>query len=240
MSTQLITIEEAATHLGVSDRTVRTYIAQNLLSTRTRPGSRRKWLNPLEVEELRTDLIDGNDKRITSKDLAKLRGRVRRLEAELDVVLRMLDARAEPLGITVVHAEAFYSACVAELKRTGWELPEIENWVDVFMRISEDDFKVMLDHTGDARPWVPFLRLCISMTAFLSTNSEYTTNVEMQSLHRQLAEARRRLRISAMCCADLYSVSLDSEIRRSILADSPRSVQDSLSQVVRNRGVATS
>jgi excisionase family DNA binding protein len=147
MATGHMTIEEAARHLGVTDRTVRGYISQGLLGTHKVKGSKRKWLAPDEVEELRLDRLE-----------------VGRLDGAVD----------------------------------------------------------------DPKPWVPFLKLCLRMSQFLVEQPSYKTSVELQGLHREMNEGRRRLRISALCFMDLHSYDMDAAIRRAQLADSPRSVQDVL------------
>ena len=232
MSVELMAIEGAAKHLGVSDRTVRKFIADGFLSTRKVTGSRRKWLVPMEVEELRKDRIDFREgSRLTRKEFMRARARITKLEGQMQVVLRMLDAKSDPLGMGLSYAKDLHRACLGQLQLASWDPAEIQNWVQVFLRISEEDFKTLREATEDPKPWVPYLRLCMAMTASLVGNDRYSTSLEMLDLHRELAEGRRRLRVSAVCYSDLYSLDMDASLVRLGALDS--SAVDVLKQVLR-------
>lgn len=233
MSGNLMTIEEAAAHLAVSERTIRTYIKEGWLSTHKKAGSRRKWFEPLEVEELRLDKQKiRTSKRSMRQDLMHLKAQVRRLRAEMDAVAAILDTQSKPLQFKPKDAAAVYKACVGQLRAQEWSLDQIQPWIPVFMRLQEEDFQMIREETDDTRPWVPFLRLCMKMSAFLAGHSGYTTNLDMQSAHRQLAEGRRRLRVAALCYADLHAYNMDDAIRRARLADTPSSVRDLLGHAI--------
>jgi excisionase family DNA binding protein len=230
MATGHMTIEEAARHLGVTDRTVRGYISQGLLGTHKVKGSKRKWLAPDEVEELRLDRLEVGrlDGASLRKELQLHRSQLRRMRAELDVVLKMLDTQREPLGIQKNFAPQLYQAAVDQLRAAEWDIRTLASWANVFLRIDENDFQVVREAVDDPKPWVPFLKLCLRMSQFLVEQPSYKTSVELQGLHREMNEGRRRLRISALCFMDLHSYDMDAAIRRAQLADSPRSVQDVL------------
>jgi hypothetical protein len=232
MSSELLTIEAAAAHLGVSERTVRKFISDGFLSTRREAGSRRKWLLPVEVEELRVDRVDFREgSRLTRREFMKVRSRVRQLESQMEVVLRMLDAKSNPLKMGLDYAKKLHAACLSQIQKGEWTQTEISSWIQVFLRLSEEDLKTLRDATDDVKPWVPYLRLCLSMTARIVSMEEYETSLDLQDLHREMAEARRRLRVSAMCYSDLYSYDLDPMLTR--LGSLESSVQDTLSHVLR-------
>jgi DNA-binding transcriptional MerR regulator len=236
MAQKYMTVEDAAAHLGVSTRTVRTYIQQDLLSTKKQPGSPRKWLDPEEIEELRLDRQEHNATAPKIRgELLRHRAQLRRMRAELDAVMRILDTRNEPLQLRADQARGVYQACLAQLSQPGWRVDEIDPWVRVFFRISEEDFEAMMGSVNDPKPWVPFLKLVQRMTIHVSSQPAYSTSLELQRLHRELAEARRRVRISAMCFMDLYSYDMDAAIRRAGLADGSLSVQDELERALRRK-----
>lgn len=236
MSTKLMTIEEAAAHLGVSQRSVRKFISDGFLSTTRQPGSRRKWLQPLEVEELRKDRLNFKlGSRLTRKEFFRLRARVTQLEGQMEVVLRMLDAKSNPLNMDKDYASTLYEACVAQLHRGGWTADEISPWTQVFLRISEEDFRTVRDAGDDPKPWKPFLRLCTAMSAHIVRMEEYAVSLELQKMHRELAEGRRRLRVSAMVYAELYSSDLDRMLRE-VSAPSTQSMGDMFEHVLRKTG----
>jgi hypothetical protein len=155
------------------------------------------------------------------------------MRAELDAVLRILDTQSQPLHINAEYARGLYQACVTQLSMSAWSIEEITPWVGLFFRLDENDFLKIRGAIEDPRPWVPFLKLCMRMTRFVVDHTSYKTDVTLQALHRELAEGRRRLRVSAMCFMDVHSYDLDAAIRRSALADSPRSVSDTLAHVLR-------
>ena len=239
MSETRMKIEEAARHLGVSHRTVRSYIARSLLTTRRISGDRRKWLDPLEVEELRRDRVEGTRANTAElkREVVDLRAGLRRVRAELDLVLRILDMNEVPLQLTPDRAVQLYHAAVQELRSTAWTEEELLRWAEIFLRLQEEDFRVVHAAVGSV-PWTPFLRLCVSMIVYAREHKSYTTSLDLQSLHRRLTEARRRLRVSALCYSDLYESregEAQRELRRAALLDSPDSVREALLRRARSK-----
>ena len=236
MSTTLMTIEEGARHLGVSSRTIRSYIAQHLLSTRQSPGSSRKWLDPAEVEELRKDRVEQHSQApgTRQREVLELRATVRRLRAEMDLVLRVLDVHEAPLRLDAASAHALHDAVKVDLQKTCWALDELTRWSEIFLRINEEDFDAIAKVTG-ARPWSLFLRLCVDMIVYVYGCADYKTSLDLQTMHRLLTEARRRLRIAALCYEDMYGAEMDRELKRAALIDSPTSVRESLAARARRK-----
>jgi len=224
-----MTVEEAARHLGVSTRSVRKYIAQGLLSTRRADGSRRKWLVPDEVEELRKDKHDSTKRvpAVQRREVLETRAVLRRLRAEMDVVLRVLDMHEEPLRLDAGNAATLHEAALHEIKSTAWTLAELQQWADVLLRLNEEDL-VVVAVTAGTRPWSAFLRLCVDMIVYVYEQPSYKTDLELQLLHRKLTEARRRLRVTALCYDDMYNREQDKELKRAALLDSPSSVREAL------------
>lgn len=232
MSMELLTSEQAAAHLGVSVRTVYNYIRQGLLA-KVRDG-RRTMLRPLEVEELRIDLDEKNisGQKLRS-EVVRQRAEIRRMRAELDVVLRILDTRSEPLKLRGGHALGVYQAALSRLQQATWAVGDIAPWVRVFLRISEEDFREMQLASEDPRPWVPFLRLVHRMIGCVVKSPAYSTSMDLQQIHRELAECRRRVRISAMCFMDTYAYDMDTAIARSGLLPQGTSVKDDIEALLR-------
>ena len=226
MSTSYMTIDEAARHLSVSRRQVQTYLRDHLLSSTKKSGSRKKWLDAGEVEELRVDRLETRSIPNMRGEVLRLRGEVRKNTAQLAVVLRMLNVEESPLNLGAEHATQLHQAAVAQLSQTNWEMGELASWAEVFLRCSEEDLRFIRDCAADPKPWRPLLRLCMAMTTFTVAHSSYATNLELQLLHRKFAEGRRRIRISAMCFEDLYGVGVDRELHRALLVDTPGSVRD--------------
>jgi DNA-binding transcriptional MerR regulator len=238
MAESLMTVEAAARHLGVTQRSVRKYIAQGLLSTTTATGSRRKWLAPLEVEELRKDRIQGSARTpaARSHELLELRSAVRRLRSEMEVVLRVLDMHEEPLRLSADTARAIYGAAVADLSKTGWTHAELAQWADLLIQINEEDLSVVSSAVSEPRPWSIFLRLCVALIVYVYEHPSYKTDLDLQMMHRRLTEGRRRLRVAALCYDDMYNTSPDRELKRAALLDSPASLRETMLSRARQRG----
>lgn len=227
-----LTLEEAGQQLDVTERTVREWIKAGFLSSSRRAGSRKTWLKAEEVEQFRQDReTSRNGAVITREEFLRLKTKLRRLESEMQVVLRILDAKDDPLRMTPEYARELFEVCLAQKKVGAWSLTEITPWLEVFLRIDESDFEVMAGAVAISKPWKPFLQLCTSMTAFVVNRPEYETSLELQGLHRQLVEGRRRLRVAALIYSEMFS-GLDADIQTYVLGDSPKSLRDSLTMAL--------
>ena len=230
MPADRMTVEDAARHLGVSVRTVRTYVNRGLLSTTRAPGSCRVWFSPADVEELRKDLVTGESPLVVKQELLQLRAEVRQLRSEMSVVLRVLDMQDAPLRLTPEKARDLHDAAVRELSSTAWGAEEVLQWAEVLSRLQEEDL-VVVHAAVQSTPWVPFLRLCVTLITYVTTHSSYDHSIDLQMLHRRLTEARRRLRVSAICYSEVYGVAAPGERReidRAALLDSPGSTREVL------------
>jgi len=196
----MMTLQDAARFLSVTDRTVRNYIKKGLLSKEKK--GRSVYLRPEEVQDLKEDM-DSASPVVSRQELIRLRSKVRRLESHMEVVLRILDAKDAALGLSPSYSSELYTFAVAHTKRGAWETTEIAPWVEIFDRLSEDDFVVMAGQTSDIHPWRTFLRLCTMMMGFVVTRPEYAASLELQGLHKILASSRRKLRISAFIYGEL-------------------------------------
>lgn len=227
-------LKDAAAHLGVSERTVREYCKKGFLTFFRKRGDRRHWLLPLEVEEFRRDRDEAEGKSlITKKAFLEMRAEVRRLRAELDVVLRILDAKANPLRMGPTYAAELFSVCTSQLQSSSWSLAEMEPWVEIFLRVDEEDFRTVAEAVESRRPWKPFLQLCSAMAVAAVTHPSYETSLELQSIHRQLAEGRRRLRVASLIYSEMYA-SIDADLER-YTKGIPGSVTDSLEKILKGK-----
>ena len=74
-----ITIDEAANYLGVSTRTISTYISQGLLSFHKKAGSNKKFLNTEEVREMQEARAQS---KFSIREVPKLRAKIKKLEMQ--------------------------------------------------------------------------------------------------------------------------------------------------------------
>jgi len=235
MSDKYMTVEEAAQHLGVSPKTVWRRMAEGFFSKHKNPGNKRVYLDPLEVEEYRQDLQSVAGGAVISRaEFVRMKAQLRRLTSQVDVLMQILDNQGASLNMSNAYARDLYGTCREQLQRTNWDIHEIEPWVEIFFRIDEDDFYKMSEAVKEKRPWVSFLKLCVAMTAYVIERDDYRTNLDLQSLHKRLAEGRRRLRVSALIYTETYQV-VESDIRMTGFLDS--SIEDTLGSSMRAKKV---
>jgi hypothetical protein len=194
MATTVLTYKEAANHVGLTERSIRNYIRRGFLTPQRIAGSRQKFLLAADVEELRSLRAEQAGKPVSRQEILLLTARVAKLEYTLQTVLTLLDAKTIPLGITSEYAQQLHQAATDQLRLTAWSPEEIVPWVDIFLRIDENDFIIMREVIRNGTPWVPFIRLCTAMSESVVRAGAYASSLQLQDIHRQLAEARRRLR----------------------------------------------
>lgn len=227
MSTDLLTYAEAGRHIGITERSIRNYVRRGFLSAKTKPGSRSKYVSAAEVEELRTLKSEQAGRPVSRQEILLLSAKLSKLEYVVQTLLTLLDAKTVPLGISEEYGKQLLLAATEQLRRTNWEVEEIAPWLEVFLRIDEEDFSVLRRCTESQTPWVPFIRLCVSMTESVVATPAYSTSLSLQNTHRQLAEARRRLRASAIIFEGQHNP------HAALLADIPSvSVVDALDTVL--------
>lgn len=234
MSSPELSRSAAAKLLGVSTRTLHTYEKQGLLSVRK--DGNVKLFDPVEVEELRQAQQETKKRSVvTLRELAFLKARLARVEADLAVMARILDTKSEPLRMNTAYARDLFAAAAAQVQAGAWEPGEMQPWSEIFLRIDEEDFRTIAEGVEDPKPWKVFLRLCVAMSAHISTLDGYLSSMDLQGLHRRLVEGRRRMRVAALIYSDMYSVDQEADLRRYALADAPSSIGDTLDRVLKSR-----
>jgi len=235
MSTDLMTLQEAARHLDVCEKTVRNYVKNGYLSGMKKARSVRVWLDPAEVESFRIEKAASRQRSVVSREeVLQMKARLRRLESQVRTLLTIMDAKNEPLDMPSGYARDLHASCVEQLKYTGWDIGEMETWVSIFLRIDEDDFETIFKTTEDPKPWLPFMQLCASMTAHVAKHENYATSLELQAIHRELVEGRRRMRVSLVCFAETFGSISDPDARR-LLAAPGTTLLDAVETNIRGR-----
>ena len=234
MAKKFMTIQEAANHLDVCEKTVRNYLSRGYLGGTRQVGSNRIWLAPEEVESFRREKSESRTRSIVSREeMMKVNSRLRRLESRVETLLHVVDAKHEALGISASYAKTLHAACVEQLQITGWASSLMDPWIHIFMHIDEEDFQTMSEAVADSRPWLPFLRLCTSMSVYVAQHTDYVTSLELQAQHKLLTESRRRLRVSMLCHAELYGTVSDPQVRRMLSLGVPNTLLDSVERRIR-------
>lgn len=201
----LITIDEAARYLGVTTRTISTYIAQGIISYHKKKGTNRKFISSEDVQ----DLMQAKEEETFSiKKFRELSTRVRKLEAQIDVLMRILDTKQIPLGLDKEELCELYETaitCSSQVLNQDY----VEAWLPILMRIDENDFKNLEKYKQTREPWVPFLDICLGLIVSTTSNKDYAVSLVMQNNHKELAEARRRLRLSALLYIESRGASVE-------------------------------
>lgn len=193
-----VTVEDACRRLGVSRRTLYAYMARGLLSRIKAPGDRRSYVDALELEELRRDGTRMGHGAVRREEYLQLRAQVRRLQAVVDAVARMLDLQDVPLGMDATTLCEVHGRAAVALGAAEWSVEDLEAWAAVYHRLTEDDLEVIFSVAREPRPWDAFLRLCVAQCAYLSSRKDYQTATDLWTVHAALSEGRRRLRLSTM------------------------------------------
>lgn len=189
-----ITIDEAARYLNVSTRTISTYISQGILSYHRKQGSRNKFIDSTELYEFKEAK---HSSEFSIKKFKELQVRVRKLEAQMDVLMRILDTKQVPLGLEPEECIELYTAA-ENTANAILSLDHIDAWTPILMRLDENDLKNIESALKTDKPWVPFLDICIGMIIFLTSHKQYEISLDLQTKHKELAEARRRIRLAAL------------------------------------------
>lgn len=189
-----ITIDEAARYLNVSTRTISTYISQGIISYHKKQGSKRKYINANDVYELKEAKACGD---FSVKNFKKLQSKVRRLESQMEVILKILDTNKISMSLTPEDGAELFNAASSCLEST-LTIDYVDAWLPIFLSIDEYDLEAIQQGSKSDKPWYPFVSLCVSLIVYVTGHRDYSTTLSMQLQHKELAEARRRLRLSAL------------------------------------------
>jgi excisionase family DNA binding protein len=202
-----MSLPEAARALGRTERTVRNYIKEGRLASLTRGRSR--LLDPAEVMSL---IEEDASPRVTPEEVRVLRAQVQRLESEMAVVRHMLDLRDSALGMTEAYAAGLYDAMIVQSSRPvgSYSLPELESWADIFARMDESDLEIFCRKEWSA--WKQLLLLSARLITDVVSRADYKTSLDLQKVHRLLADGRRRLRISCFIYLEMRQM-ISPELR---------------------------
>ncbi len=152
------TKKEASIALGVSERTVYHYIEKGYL--RREKHNELVCVNKEDVLELKRLKDSDLPYPVNKLTLALMNSKILRLEAEMEVVKRMLNMRAAPLGLSTMELVSAYGYCAHVLKEPS-DIQDLNMWVDLFIRLRTEDLESISSETKDAHPWRPFYSLCL-------------------------------------------------------------------------------
>ena len=223
-----ITVEEAAVFLKVTARSVYSYIAQGKLSYHKRVDldPRRKYLDAVEVRNYK----DVKDKgAITITEFREMQSKVMRLEAHMSMLLRILDTTSLPLEFDKDEIKDLYEAAVESIQ--GERSTELaEAWLPLLLRVTEKDFFNITLVVNTKQPWMPFKELTEVLIMNVASQKDYKFNTVLQSLHIELNEARKRIRLAAMLFIEEHSYVPQVE---KIIRSSPASTVERVKKLLK-------
>lgn len=156
-----VSIPKAAEFLEVTVRTVNRYIRRGLLRTEKRKGCRvipRDDLHTLKEQKTRKDLPYA----VNKVTIGMLSSQIQMLQKNMDVVLRILDLRHEPLGLDAGQLENLHAMAQYHMQEQ-WSPQQEDMWVSTFIRMKLEDIEEMSKMIEDDQPWRPFFQLCRAM-----------------------------------------------------------------------------
>lgn len=155
-----ISIDKAAEALQVSKRQVYKYIAKGQLSA-LQEGKQRS----VSRKDVRA-LIDCRKKGISrvanGMTVARLEAEFQVLRKQVDILMRLLDIRYEPLDLDASEMTNLHDMAMHNLK-VPWSPHEETMWCDVFVRLRIEDLEKITQGDGYEDPWRPFLALSKAM-----------------------------------------------------------------------------
>lgn len=156
-----VSIDKAAEYIGLSRRSIYSYIKKGFLRTKKEgKGTVVLREDVLTLKELRDR--DDLPYPVNKMTIGRLDARVQLLEKQLSVVLRILDMRHEPLGLSASQLNSLYIMAGHHLENQ-WSPHEENIWVDTFIRITLEDFEEMNKMVEVEHPWRPLYQLCRAM-----------------------------------------------------------------------------
>jgi hypothetical protein len=190
-----------ANRLNVTTRTVRNYVRDGLLKQYV--VNNRAVYDRSEVEQLAID--QGSDvPALTRKTVFALVARIQKLEQDMEVMRRALAIQNAPLRPTNTEALELYQAASLSLGCRKWHLDEMKMWSTVFDRLDEPALQLIGSAAVLDKPWETFFQLCLAQINYISQLPGFATNLELQMLHKQLDEGRKKLRSSILIWIELH------------------------------------
>lgn len=191
MGSDFLTLEEAANRLGRSIRSVHLYVKSGHLRKERRDG--RIVVRREEVEILAHDLLT-DAPALNRKSFMELVARVQGLGRDMAVVRKALGIQADPFRPGPEESAALYQSATLELSLRNWDTKKATIWAGVFERLDEVALEKIGEALNNQTPWEVFYRLCLHMLKAVSDQPDFKTNLELQTAHLALDEARKKLR----------------------------------------------
>jgi len=160
MGSQFLSREAAVKRLKISKATLYRHIRKGYL--RTRPVGNTIEVSVKDIEQLERSEKVGIPFPVNKLTIANLAATVRRLERDLETVVRILNIRHEKLNLTETELVHLYKV-VDQYSKKGWSPHVEEPLAGYFMRLRYDQLETLSTKIKDPQPWKPFFRLASTM-----------------------------------------------------------------------------
>lgn len=160
MGSKFVSLEQAARMLDVDIRTVYRYMQRGVLAS-NREG-KRVFIDEADLITFKKGKHDLLASPLQRDIISKLLAEIQTLKSQMATVMRILNVRYEPLGMTLPEYELFYKSA-EQLSVEGWSPHVEEMWAEYFVRIKVEDFEKIELAVNDPHPWRPLLRLATTM-----------------------------------------------------------------------------
>jgi hypothetical protein len=194
------TPQQAANRLGVTTRTLRNYQARGLVERIVRDD--KPYYLRTTIDEMAEDMGVGGPT-IDKKLIRRLVSRVRKLEEGMAVCKKAMGIQDNPLRFSEEEAVMLHMAAEGALATGDWLIPEMQQWEKILSRMDEESFAAMGKALGHKAPWVVFWKLCLGMHAYAGAHPQFKTTLELQTVHRDLGQAKRFLRSALLLWIEL-------------------------------------
>ena len=224
--------QEAANFLKVSERTISNYQKQGLLTTIKK--GRTLLFNITELETLRDLKIKvGAGQLIPKKEILQLQARVSRLESQMRVINMMLDSKSGNLNLSHKDAQELYAQLVHSISSyKDLAQTSIESWIEIFYQVDENTISTLSISNSDPDCWKKLLDLCNLFIDKTVSDNNYESSINLQSRHKGLCEARRRLRVSSVIYLEMEG-RVASAVAQVAPKFSPNSLLEELRKAVK-------
>lgn len=169
MTDELVSRTDACNTLGVTERTLFTYLEKGYLKKVVK--QKRIYLVKSEIELLRKAIE--NPLQIVDKVLfLKMQFQLKEQQADLDTMKRILNLYYEPLEMPDFSILAMYKTA-ERLDFETWDNNWEEDWATFILRLREEDFLQLERLTENEHPWKPFHKLLLVVQSALEEKHEY-------------------------------------------------------------------
>ena len=140
------------------------------------------------------------------------------------VINLMLDSRSGNLSLDIPSATEVYNqlrssiASFSSLTQTA-----IDSWIEVFYQLDETGLSTVSRASSNPDCWKLFLDLCNLLISRTVDTPQYSSSIVLQTRHKALCEARRRLRISSV----IY-IELEGKVSQQVTSRAPSLSPNSL------------